>query len=253
MPGVVRIGHAMFVEKADIELLISTGRGFQFNLFSQPILVIRAFPQHGTQDLQLIGEKLVCAFVQFRSQDNIETGRCQQHQQKAPQRICAGQTKRKCRAPARRAGALLSGFQGHSRHREPSNQLDGEGIVHFAAQSADIHIHDVGVAVEVHIPHQFSDQRPGQHFAGAPRQQGQQAETPLQSDRAYDRRGWRDDVSGRFQGRPCGWSPRIGGLIGEEASALGRAVRKTRTALRVIISAQIESTHSFMYSIPGSK
>jgi Carboxypeptidase regulatory-like domain len=61
----------------------------------------------------------------------------------------------------------------------PSNsaqQLMWKGIVHLAAQTPHIHIHDVGVAARTEIPHGFRDQRPGQHFAGAAHQQRQQSE-----------------------------------------------------------------------------
>ncbi len=43
--------HAAFIEQANVELLISTCRRFQFDLFAQPILVVGAISQHRSQDL----------------------------------------------------------------------------------------------------------------------------------------------------------------------------------------------------------
>jgi nucleoside-diphosphate-sugar epimerase len=49
-------------------------------------------------------------------------------------------------------------------------------VVHLAAQPADRHVHDIGVTVEVHVPHLLGDDGPGQHFTPAPDQQGEQRE-----------------------------------------------------------------------------
>src|SRR5262249_22231155 len=49
-----------------------------------------------------------------------------------------------------------------------------EGLVDLRAQPADVHIDDVGPAVEVHVPDLLRDQRPGEdvaHVAGEEREQ----------------------------------------------------------------------------------
>jgi len=62
----------------------------------------------------------------------------------------------------------------HAAHRV--QQLLFERIVDLAAQPPDGHFHQVGVAVEIHVPHLLSQLRARQHVALAAHEQGQQRE-----------------------------------------------------------------------------
>src|SRR5215469_17154571 len=79
--------HALSVDKANVEVLISTSCRFKLNFFFQSILIVRALPEHCADDLEFVSQKLVCASVQFGSQHNVENSRGQEHERKASQRI----------------------------------------------------------------------------------------------------------------------------------------------------------------------
>ncbi len=150
----------MFIEKANVELLVSAGLRLKLNLFAQRILVVGPLPQHGAQHVQLVGKEQLCASVQFRPQDDVETRRGQNDQHQASQRVGRRQPERQGSARgAARPQALRLGFEDIAGTAHRVNQLYGEGIVHLAAQPAHVYIHDVGIAVEVHIPDRFGDQR----------------------------------------------------------------------------------------------
>jgi len=44
------------------------------------------------------------------------------------------------------------------------DQFDAVRIIDFRSQSTNMHIHDVRVAVKVHVPHLFGDHRTRQDF-----------------------------------------------------------------------------------------
>src|SRR5581483_4890847 len=78
------------------------------------------------------------------------------------------------RAEGRRlSGPVLEDIT-HPAHR--MDQSLGEWIVDLRTQTPYMDIDHVGVRLEVYVPNLFGDERPRQHFAGAPRQQGKQRE-----------------------------------------------------------------------------
>lgn len=56
------------------------------------------------------------------------------------------------------------------------DQLDSALVIHLGAQAADGDFHHIGVAVEIHVPHQGNNLCAGQHFAGLAHQHLQQGE-----------------------------------------------------------------------------
>eukprot|EP01132_Coremiostelium_polycephalum_P023436 gene23435-27905_t len=56
------------------------------------------------------------------------------------------------------------------------DQLDVTLVIDLGPQAADGDLHHVGVAVEIHVPHQGNNLRAGQHFAGLTHQHMQQRE-----------------------------------------------------------------------------
>jgi hypothetical protein len=79
-----------------------------------------------------------------------------------------------------------------------------KGTSILVAQPLDGYLNHVGVAVEVHVPHQFGDGRLRQDLALAPGQHGQQQRTPWRSGRARLPPRERPCArSGRSAGRRC--------------------------------------------------
>src|SRR6185437_4056557 len=70
-----------------------------------------------------------------------------------------------------RGGAILSAsvFKDIARSPNGVNQFAFEGIVQFFAKTADMHVHHIRVAVEVHIPDLLSNECAGENFARSAR------------------------------------------------------------------------------------
>ena len=81
----------MLIEKTNVELLVPTRGRFQFDLFPQPIEIVRPLSQQGAQHVQFVGEKQVRASVQLDAQHHVETGCGQQQQEQADDGVSGGQ------------------------------------------------------------------------------------------------------------------------------------------------------------------
>src|SRR5438309_1119353 len=65
------------------------------------------------------------------------------------------------------SGVLRALFKDIADAPHGMNQLLGEWIVDLGAQPPEMDIHDVGVAIEVHVPDLFGDQCPRKNLRGA--------------------------------------------------------------------------------------
>src|SRR5580704_998626 len=71
---------------------------------------------------------------------------------------------------------LLASFQHIAGAANGLDKFVRERVVYLASESPDVDIHDIGVAVEVHVPDRFGDQSPGQDLAGTPGEEREQKE-----------------------------------------------------------------------------
>src|SRR5262245_39186875 len=56
------------------------------------------------------------------------------------------------------------------------DQLPFEGVIHLSAEAAHLHVHDIRVTVEVHVPDLFGNQGTREYLARAPCEQRQEGE-----------------------------------------------------------------------------
>src|SRR5262249_23881354 len=65
----------------------------------------------------------------------------------------------------------------HIAHPSDSvNQLRRERLIHFTAQAAHGHVHDIRVTSEVHVPDLLGNERSGEHLPRMPCEEGEQGE-----------------------------------------------------------------------------
>ena len=84
----------------------------------------------------------------------------------------ANRTVRRRRSDAATAAGRKSAlFQNVARAADRVDKLFLKRIVYLSAQTPHRHVDDVGVAVEVHVPHLIGYHGPGEHFSRTPHEQ----------------------------------------------------------------------------------
>ncbi|MCY1428904.1 hypothetical protein D9M71_448030 [compost metagenome] len=122
------------------------------------------------------------------------------------------------------------------------DQFVVEGVVDFGTQAADRDFHHIGVAVEVHVPHQRNDLGARQHFAALAHQQVQQGEllggqVDTLAAAVSTVPTWVQLQVGDFQGI------RLQGLVvtPQQATDTRQQFRKLEGLEHVVVGAQIEA------------
>src|SRR5580700_5599512 len=154
----------------------------------------------------------------------------------------------------RESGARLLGrFQDIARSPNGVDQFERERIVDLAAQSSDIDVHNIGVAVKVHVPDCFGDLGSRQHFARAPRQQGQKKELFGSQVQALTGAGstlaqYIDFKVGQAKGLL-----RTRRSAAQQRSHPGKQFGKGERLYQIVVRPQLESSYPLVYSVASGQ
>src|SRR5262245_19739861 len=97
---------------------------------------------------------------------------CQMVRRQASERPLRGRSSPGAAAPFLSAPDL----EDIARSADRVDQLLVEGVIDLRSQAPDVHIDDVGAAVEVHVPHLLGDERAGEDLALAAEEQREESE-----------------------------------------------------------------------------